>query len=532
MATSKKTTKKLLIIGIDGGTLDVILPMVKSGKLPILGHLLHTGAYGTLFSTIPPVTAPAWSTFITGKNPGRHGVFSFFQKCEHRLGALSNFRCIKADPFWRSLNANGLKVGLINIPLTYPPDKVDGFIISGMLVPPGAVDYIYPSSIFSKLHDYHVDLDGLMEQNEWQTEALVKKNREKFVRNVFHLTRTRADNTLKLMREEPWEFFMVVFTGSDRICHFFWGNHNADHSYSSFVEDYYIFLDSIIGELIEEAGEDTVKIIMSDHGFGSAPTKVVNLCTLSRLLGDQILDFHFWERYLTNRFLAKLNIIEKVALRDLLELDKCKIVFEPLYANFFGISINMKSEHKTDFVSGTKAYERYRENIITKLKTLKDPTSGEAMVVRVMPKEFVYEGKFSNQAPDLVVQLAYKYRPQFNPLRRRLIYDIKERLKTGEHRMEGLFIASGPQIQPGRLERELLIQDVAPTILYLLNTPIPNNYDGHLITELFSKAYLDKNVPQYRGVENLVESQSDRSDIYTQEEFDESKKLLENLGYL
>ena len=140
MEQFKKGKNKLLVIGIDGGTFDIILPMIHAGRLPNLGRLLSNGAYGTLLSTIPPVTAPAWSSFVMGSNPGQHGVFYFFRKEGKSDGAkservLMNLRNIEGIPFWRVLNRYGNKAGLINIPLTYPPDNVDGFMISGMLVP-------------------------------------------------------------------------------------------------------------------------------------------------------------------------------------------------------------------------------------------------------------------------------------------------------------------------------------------------------------------------------------------------------------
>ncbi len=140
---------KLLVIGIDGGTLDIVLPMVADGKLPNLQRLIQKGAYGTLRSTVPPVTAPAWSSFITGTNPGRHGIFYFFKREKDKHGGrsrnvLANLNHIRGIPFWKVLNTHGKKVGLLNIPLTYPPQKVNGFMVSGMLVPRGSTDYTFP----------------------------------------------------------------------------------------------------------------------------------------------------------------------------------------------------------------------------------------------------------------------------------------------------------------------------------------------------------------------------------------------------
>jgi predicted AlkP superfamily phosphohydrolase/phosphomutase len=517
--------QKLLVIGIDGGTLDVILPMIKNHKLPTFKKLIKNGSWGKLLSTVPPVTAPAWTSFITGTNPGKHGVFYFFNNEADNKKSVVSFNSIKTKPFWRNLNENEIKVGLVNIPITYPPDQVDGFIISGMLVPPKATDYVYPHSIFSKLDGYKVDLDGLMAQNEWRAGTLAKENGDKFLKNVFNLTKSRAENTLKLMKEEPWDFFMVVFTGSDRICHFFWEDHSGKKNFSHLVEAYYILLDSVIARLINEAGEDSIKLLMSDHGFGAAPKRILNLYELSKQLELDLTNFHFWKRYLKDRVFAKLLKTPKLDTTELLEKDKNIIHFYPIYANFFGISINKKIEKN----SKNFAFIKIKKKITEKLKRLKDPITGKKIVQRIMPRESVYTGPFAEQAPDFIVQLDYDYIIKFHPIRKKLIYDIENRAKTGEHRLEGLFIASGPNIESKKLRRDIFIQDVTPTILYLMNSSIPNRYDGRLIDEMFSPDHLQKNHPIYEDDDFSIKVLQEGS---TSDEFEESKRLLENLGYM
>ena len=524
---NKKNKKKLLIIGIDGGTLNIVLPLVKRGALPNIENLINNGTYGTLLSTIPPVTAPAWSSFITGTNPGKHGVFYFFKSIKNKDGAkkqgsLINFGDIIGIPFWKVLNEQGKKVGLVNIPLTYPPEKVDRFMISGMLVPQGSDDYTYPPELLSKLENYYVDIDGLMVQNEWRGKKLIKENRGMFIRNVFNLSKARAHNALKLMKSEPWDFFMVVFTGSDRICHFFWEDHNSGKSPSSIVEDYYIFLDSMIGRLVEEAGEDTCKLVMSDHGFGSAPTKRINVFVLAKHLKETVFTSCFSFFYLRNRLLAKIGMAKRIALEDFVDSKRSRISFAPIYANFLGISINTKGEE----------YQTLRKKIIKKLENLSDPVSGERLVEKVHTRESLYQGSFVSEAPDIVVQFSYDCKIGFNPLKRALVCDAKDPIRTGEHRREGLFIASGSQIASGRMKTELFIQDVTPTILYLLGVPIPESYDGRLIRELFSDEYLAQHQPQYDGTERQSGTDPDGPEVDFQKEFEESKKLLQNLGYM
>jgi len=426
-----------------------------------------------------------------------------------------------------------VKVGLVNIPLTYPPDKVDGFIISGIPVPSRSKDFAYPPTVLSKLDTYHVDLDGLMVQNEWRGKKLVKENRELFLRNVFNLSRNRTKNVLTLMKTEPWDFFMVVFTGPDRICHFFWKDHGNDKSPSLVVEEYYHFLDSMIGKLFNEAGEETIKLVISDHGFGPAPTKRINTFVLARLLDVDGHGWHPWPTCLKKALLAKIGLGKRPTMEDLVDPEKCRVLIKPMYANFLGISINSKYDNEAQITTGDDNSATLQELIINKLEGLTDPISGERIVERIATRESLYQGPYAERAPDLVVQLSYDYRPGFSPLRKRLVYyDVGDRIQSGEHRLEGLLIAGGPPIKSGRLARDLFIQDVTPTILYLLNTPIPETYDGRLITELFTENYITTNKPRYQTVEPQAEVPTDEPDDRDQGEFEESKKLLKNLGYL
>jgi predicted AlkP superfamily phosphohydrolase/phosphomutase len=517
--------KKLLVIGIDGGTLDIVLPMVHAGKLPNLSRLIHNGTYATLQSTIPPVTAPAWSSFITGTNPGQHGVFYFFKTEKDHLGGgnrkiLANLNHIRGIPFWKVLNKHGKKVGLLNIPLTYPPQKVNGFMVSGMLVPKDSKDYTFPPELFSKLDKYYVDIDGLMVAHKWHAEELVDKDRVMFKQNVFQLSKSRAHNALKLMKREPWDLFMVVFTGSDRICHFFWEDPDREVAFSSAVQEYYILLDALIGDLVRAAGENTVKIVMSDHGFGPAPKKKINIFALAKILGADMQSLTFRYRYLKNRILSKIGRARRETLIDLLIQENLKISLMPLYANFLGIHINHKN------------CASIKSQLIHQLKTLRHPHADAKMVERILPKDSLFRGPFAGKAPDLVAQFSYNYQLVFERRSNRLVSDIPKRVKTGEHRMEGLFIASGPQIEPGKLEGEFAIQDVTPTLLYLMGTPIPENYDGRLITELFSNDYLNVNTPRYQVMGDKLELSPDQSTTAEQDDFEKSKELLEGLGYL
>ncbi len=526
-----------MLIGIDGGTFDIILPLIKAHKLPNISALLDNGIHSELLSAIPPVTAPAWSSFITGTNPGKHGVFYFFDRDlnNYKISGhkkLMNLSNMQGIPFWRVLNKYGHKTGLINVPLTYPPDKLDGFMVSGMLVPPGADDYVYPPELAAKLKDYRIDLEGLMVQNRWQARALIREDREKFVRDVFKLSEKRSQNTIKLMQEEAWDFLAVVFTGSDRISHFFWEDDPAGESAASVLRDYYIFLDEQIGKLLKAAPENTTKVIISDHGFGKAPDKAINAFVLMRILGGTALVSGSKSACLKKMFYGKLGLQKPFAMEDLVDWGRSQIFPVPIYGNFLGICINTKGEKKSGIVPAGNEYDLIRQGITAKLNSLNDPVSGKKLVARIHFREDIYPGRFMNQAPDIVVQFSYDYNIEFVPFRRSLVRKSANPVRTGDHRREGIFIASGPNLQTGHIKRALYIEDVTSTILYMLGVPVPDSYDGALIKELFGAEYLALHPPQFEKTEAQLELGSAGSTKQNQAEFEESKRMLKSLGYL
>lgn len=524
---------KVLVIGIDGGTFNVLSPMVEEGQLPNLGKFIKDGVHGELLSTIPPVTSPAWSSFITGTNPGKHGVYGFFKRdlSNYELDSvdtLMNLRTMQGIPFWRVFNKYGKKVGLINIPLTYPPDKVDGFMLSGMLVPEGAGDYYYPPEIRAELDGYQVDLAGLRENNGWNVRNLVMADREGYIQKVFRMTEIRASHALKLLQKHEWDFSMVVFTGSDRMCHHFWTDAETGEGPSTLIKKYYRFLDEKIGALIDCAGEQTVRIVLSDHGFGKAAEKSVNGFSLIKELGYPAVGLKEKFRLLTNKFSRKLGHSSKKVTPGENYWKKCRVFPVPMYSNFLGLCINTINEKKWGIVQPGDEYDNLVNDFMVKLKTLKDNQTGEQIVTAIFRREDLYSGPRLTQAPDLIIQFSYDYQVVFRPLRRQLIESITPP-RTGDHRREGIFMACGPGIAPKSIKRTLELTDVTRTLFSLLEIPCPANYEGSLIHEL-----LDENFQEYQTDNDLGELSLERDQHRdnSDEDFEKSKELLENLGYM
>jgi predicted AlkP superfamily phosphohydrolase/phosphomutase len=143
---------KVFAIGVDGGTLELVRPWAQAGKLPTFARMMAQGAVGELESTIPPITGPAWASFMTGKNPGGHGVGDWMRRVDggYRLTPV-NATEIKSRLFWDLLGQAGKRVGIINVPVTYPPRPLNGFLISGLLTPRGSQDFTYPPALAQEL---------------------------------------------------------------------------------------------------------------------------------------------------------------------------------------------------------------------------------------------------------------------------------------------------------------------------------------------------------------------------------------------
>ena len=201
---------KVFTIGVDGGTFDIILPLVEKGKLPNFERMINQGVWGELESTVPPFSGPAWSSFQTGKAPSSHGIFDFLNKKQNSYETYYvNSTHIRGTRFWDVLGDNGLKVGIINVMVTYPPRPVNGFLLSGGLTPPGR-SFAYPESLAQEITktfgDYRIwGVGGI---------SLTEGGEEKFINAYFANERRRMDMAKYLMRTRKWDFFMVMLEGA------------------------------------------------------------------------------------------------------------------------------------------------------------------------------------------------------------------------------------------------------------------------------------------------------------------------------
>lgn len=495
----KENLPSIFIIGVDGGTFEIIDQGVKEGKLPTFKKLMEKGTYGKLESVIQPLTAPAWASFLTGQNPGKHGIFDFYiQRKESYERRPVNAGDIPTKTFYEILSDNKRKVCIINVPMTYPPKKVNGYVISGMLTPKGR-RYAFPPNLQKELYslDYEIEIG----------EAYSGHNKESFVRNIEKLLKQRKKTLFYLIDKEEWDLLVCVFRGTDIISHAFWGNKDA-------ILKEYKKIDDILKDLLQRIDENVILIVMSDHGFGQEK-RVVHLNTW--LVQQGLLHFisatktslkkllfhhnftpdRIWELVSKTRTLYKL-VAKDLGTRNLMAshffLSYSDVDWKKTLAYAFGsvgswglIYINKEGKTPQGTVKPGKECENLKLKLTNKLFQLRDTETGEKVVDKIYQKERIYSGKFVENAPDIIVKWedGYITYPFFAGGGK--IFTDSPQTRTGNHRMYGILFVHGPNVVENKIIKEARIIDLAPTILHIMKTPIPRDMDGRVLKEVFEK---------------------------------------------
>ncbi|MFQ6100894.1 MAG: alkaline phosphatase family protein [Anaerolineae bacterium] len=555
------TVSRVMVIGLDGATLDLIEPWARAGHLPVLGSLMERGRYGRLRSVLPVVSAAAWSTFMTGTNPGKHGVFDFTYRepDSYRLRPVTRYH-IRAPSLWKLLSEQERRVGVMNVPMTYPPEPVNGFLTSG-LGTPNFKSFTYPPELSDRLL-----------RNGYRVNRRVYSyldNEDTFLHDIYEITDRLTSAALSLLAEELWDFFMIVYRGTDEVSHIFWRHMDSSHpdydpvrsaAYRDVILEFYQRIDSHLGELIATAGPETTVFIASDHGSGPL-YKDVFLNEWLRQQGylisqsppplRQFLARAGLTRSNVSRFLrwAHLGRVERI-IKDLLG-DRIKLLPRTGWTDFgegidwsrtraysFGyqgqIYINLAGREPQGIVAPGSEYEALRDELCQVLKELVDPADGKPVVDRINKGEDIYHGPNLVHAPDLVItmrDLAYITRQGYEfGNQPGEIFCASRIHESGGHRLDGILIAAGPGITQATEERPAAwLGDIAPTVLHVLGCAVPEWMDGRVLQEWLSPSLVSRPVSTYKW------SPSDSMlgiDTLSPSEEEEILERLSDLGYL
>lgn len=556
-------SQRVLIIGLDGATWDVLDPWMRDGTLPHLARLRQHGCWGPLESSIPPITAAAWSTFMTGKRPGKHGVYHFVKLFDGESHAddepeLVSARTIKSPTLWDSMGHHDRHVVLVNIPLTYPPRAVNGVMVTGLLTPSNAPVFTYPPELSHEITDYQIDLQRFIDKTPHLDtfEAELTAPTLDLVQEFRDMEDKRARVTLKLMQSEPWDFFMVVFTATDRMGHYLWPFHRSPQPDDSpevrqlcaAVRDNYKRLDAIVAELIERAGEDTAVVIMSDHGMGPVETKRLHCNNwlqqrgwlAAQTSGASITSADTWLSRLglprdkigrlIHRIpgLAQSRVVKKAAQSRSIAVDlhHSQAYCVPIFYNIMGVRIRLEGDAK----------EALCRHIMAELQTLTDPETGQQVIKRVLRAEEYYAGDHAQNIPDITAIADPDYGFSYYLSRYSSIV-TKRPTATGpaKHRSAGIFMAVGPDVRatPEPLTG-LNIEDVAPTVLYLMGLPVPTDLDGRVLTDVIDPTVLAEQPVQYEQPSGFWPQQHEAAfsdEVMSDEDEEEIRGRLRALGY-
>lgn len=551
------TNRKVAVFGLDGVTFDLLQPWLDEGRLPNLAALLAGGASGRLRSTVPPVSASAWASFATGTQPGQHGLVDFTYPAQDGYDIqITNGRTRAVPAIWEIAGAAGKKVGVVSMPMTYPPRPVNGFMLCSFLTPSQESRYTYPDELQEQLTAATGPFPLHMSEKGRGTDPA------RFVRAVkqMELDRTRA--VCHLMDTQPWDLFVYVVETTDNLQHEVWHIMDPSHPRHDPAEaqavmpvilDYYETMDRLLGEMLDRVPAGALVVVLSDHGFGPFH----KFFHINNWLAAQgWLKFKRTPLSLAKRLAFKLGVTPINALKwvTLLRLGglrknvkrgrgggllrKLFLSFHDVdwartqafsVGNFGQVYLNVQGERPAGAVPPA-GYEALRDQIAAAALALCDPADGASVVQQVYKREEIFHGIRTQRLPDLVLHTDRARYVSFGHADFGSNKVIEPSIgQTGHHHMVGIVGLRGPGVRPGLPLAEASILDLAPTILHYLGLPVPSYMDGRVLTEAFTADFLAEN--EVRTVEADPGREPDAT-AYDNEEEDVIMAKLRDMGYV
>jgi predicted AlkP superfamily phosphohydrolase/phosphomutase len=492
---------QLLIIGLDGATWRLLGPWAREGLLPDLARLMTRGTWGPLRSTVPALTLPAWASFMTGKNPGGHGVYAFQRLAPDRYtgAGLANARDLGAVPFWEIAARAGRRVGVVNVPPSYPLRPVpNGYVVGCMLTPPGE-PLAEPPEVAQDLGEY--EIDAAAPKGLRRNDPAYRERALSYIAAIGRQTRLRTAATLRLMERRPTDALCVVYYAPDRLQHYFWehlqpGAPLPDPDVRRALSEVFTELDHGIGRLVRAAGPEATVVLLSDHGFGPKPDRSVRV---NRWLVDAGLLRRrpFWRvrrriirKGLPARWRARYDTLDHI----LVDRPRSQAWSEALFTGTAGVWVHVAGRYPHGCVGPGAEYEAVRERIVRGLAGLADE-AGRRVFSCVRRREELYHGPFVERAPDVVAVCEPAFGIVFESLGRELrettLFGPFEELGyTGTHDPLGIYLFAGPPIAPLGEWGELPIEAITPLALHLLEVPVPRDFEQPVCEALLRPEYV------------------------------------------
>ncbi len=485
---------RVFLFGVDGLTFRIVHPLMERGLLPNFQRLRTSGVAGILKSTIPPLTPPAWMSISTGLSPAKHGVYDFWQydRTENTASVRVMTHRKSGKAIWNILSEWGKRVIVANVPTTYPPEPVNGIMLSGYMAPGIMADVSYPASFRAQLlqavPDYHIDLDPALDRNQTS----------KMLYETWQMTRTRI-SLLRLLLKKDWDFFYIVFTGPDRIQHECW---EKVSSFDPQAVAYYQLLDEALGMVLKSLQPEDVVMVVSDHGFRGIQrqfylqeyllrqgllhvkdrnayhrTTLVHTCKegIRKLLwslglqgASTVLRRHLWNR--SSGVNAKNSGIPQLPDLDWKHTHawlQCVSGGQGGYADIF-LDDSLTEEQIV--------------HLAASLKAISDPETGKQLVAEIHREDAFGTGPFAPTERHLV--LIANENATFNTeIGHKNLWQTCA--MTGIHHPDGVLYLLGNGVKQGVTIAPAHAYDVVPTILSLMNLPLSPELDGKVIEDAF-----------------------------------------------
>jgi predicted AlkP superfamily phosphohydrolase/phosphomutase len=515
---------RTVIFGVDGLTFSVLHPLIQQGKLPNFKKLSEQGSEAILESKYPPLTPPAWTSLSTGVKPARHGIYDFWAyEGKHVIGAsrkthiLSRRRAEKA--IWNILSEYGKQVLVVNVPATYPPETVNGIMVSGYMTPGIAAEFTYPTTfkeeIFQVTPHYQIDL----EVHAYERLKQVGKVGP-IVDAILRMTEQRTKLMLHMLKEKPWDFAYLAYIGADRLQHPLW---EEVISLDPRTNEYYEVIDDALGQVLALLGPDDSLFAVSDHGFrGHSIYFDINEYFYQKGLLSFGPAFQASRRK-AGRAAQIRQIVTRLGLRSLarkvkkslksaglgapisdeqglnqpvledVDWDKTRAYVPSLsgfpsgYADIF-LSPDMKQEEITALCND--------------LKRQRHSKTGRPLIDEAFTTEVYGSGQFAPSEPHLLLLPNDDITFRVELGNERIWEDLGK--AYGSHHKNGIFYAYGKDIKQGFKAPNAEIYDLVPTVLRSMGLPLPYAFDGRVLDELFveQKAVEQHTAAEGKGAEN------------------------------
>ena len=507
---------RTVIFGIDGLTYRILHPMIERGELPNFKKVSEQGCEAILESKYPPLTPPAWISLSTGLKPAGHGVYDFWSYEEQHQKGVARKSHVQTHrkggkAIWNILSEFGKQVIVINIPSTYPPEPVNGVMVSGYMTPSTDVDFTYPVAFKEEMAqvvpDYEIDLDTYTYER-----MKVSGKVGPLVDATLRMTEKRIKLLMHLLKERAWDFCYIAFIGSDRLQHPIWEEIIANDPQAT---EYYRLLDKALGDVLAQLAPEDALFIVSDHGFQGHSTYFdINEYLYSKGLLVMSPGFEA-QRNKASRANKLRQFVSRVGLRSVARKIKRSLKTANLWAQPSSdegldrpVLDDVDWERTLAYVPSFSGFqggyadiflspdmsEEQKAELIADLKSQLHPKTGKPFIEAIYTTEVFGDGAYAPTEPHLLLLPTDGVTFRVSLGNERLWDDLGKAF--GSHQKDGVLYACGGGLKKGFKAPNAEIYDLVPTVLRGMGLPLPHEFDGRILEELFEESKSAEPAPE------------------------------------